>query len=91
MKAKGRCSDKVSPWANPILLVSKKDGCVRPCVDYRKVNELVKPDGFPLQRIQDCLDAVAGSSLFSMFALTSKYFQTPLKEEDIHKSAFVRK
>ena len=73
------------------MLVSKKDGGVRPCVDYRKVNELVKPDGFPLPRIQDCLDAVAGAKLFSTFDLTSGYFQIPLKEEDIPKSAFVCK
>ncbi|MCG7875456.1 MAG: reverse transcriptase family protein, partial [Candidatus Thiodiazotropha endolucinida] len=60
-------------------------------MDYRKVNELVKPDGFPLPRIQDCLDAVAGSALFSTFDLTSGYFQIPLKEEDVPKSAFVCK
>ena len=91
LKAKGVIRESVSPWASPIVLVSKKDGGVRPCVDYRKVNELVKPDGFPLPRIQDCLDAVAGSSLFSTFDLTSGYFQIPLKEEDIPKSAFVCK
>ena len=86
LKAKG-----VSPWASPIVLVSKKDGGVHPCVDYRKVNELVKPDGFPLPRIQDCLNSVAGAKLFSTLDLTSGYFQIPLKEEDIPKSAFVCK
>jgi hypothetical protein len=48
----------------------------------------VKPDGFPLPRVQDCLDAVAGSTLFSSFDLTSGYFQIPLKTQDIPKSAF---
>ena len=91
LKAKGVIRESVSPWASPIVLVSKKDGSVRPCVDYRKVNELVKPDGFPLPRIQDCLDAVAGSSFFSTFDLTSGYFQIKLKEQDIPKSAFVCK
>ncbi len=57
-------------------------------MDYRRVNALVKPDGFPLPRIQDCLDAVSGSTLFSSFDLTSGYFQIPLKKEDIPKSAF---
>ena len=91
LKAKGVIRDSVSPWVSPIVLVSKKDGAVRPCVDYRKVNSLLKPDGFPLPRIQDCLDAVAGSSLFSTLDLTIGYFQIPLKEEDIPKSAFVCK
>ena len=71
LKAKGVIRDSTSPWACPIVLVKKKDGSVRPCVDYRKVSELVKPDGFPLSRIQDCLDAVAGSKFFSTFDLLS--------------------
>ncbi|MCG7868952.1 MAG: DDE-type integrase/transposase/recombinase [Candidatus Thiodiazotropha taylori] len=91
MKAKGVIRESVSPWASPICLVSKKDGGVRLCVDYRKVNELVKPDGFPLPRVQDCLDAVAGSKWFSSFDLTSGYYQIGLKDEDIPKSAFVCK
>lgn len=91
LKAKGVIRESTSPWASPIVLVKKKDGGVRLCVDYRRVNELVKPDGFPLPRIQDCLDAVAGSKLFSTFDLTSGYFQIPLEKEDIPKSAFVCK
>ena len=85
---KGVIRKSTSPWASPIVLVRKKNGTVRPCVDYRKVNSLVKPDGFPLPRVQDCLDAVAGAKYFSSFDLTSGYFQIPLKEADIPKSAF---
>ena len=60
-------------------------------MDYRRLNQLVKPDGSPLPRIQDCLDSVAGSSLFSTMDLTSGYFQIPVKSEDIPKTAFVCK
>ena len=60
-------------------------------MDYRKNNQLVKPEAFPLPRIQDCLDSVAGSCLFSTFDPTSGYFQIPVKKTDIPKTAFVCK
>lgn len=68
----------------------KKNGKVRPCIDYRKVNDVTKNDAFPLPRIQDCLDAVAGASIFSTFDLTSGYHQVPVKKSDVPKTAFIK-
>ena len=49
-----------SPWASPIVLVHKKSGKIRPCVDYRKLNTVTYKDAYTLHRIQDCLNAMAG-------------------------------
>ena len=75
---KGVIRQRTSPWASPISLVLKKSSVVRPCVDYRKLNALVKQDDFPLPQIQDCLDLLAGARLFSTFDLTSGNFQIPI-------------
>ena len=91
MKQQGVIRESQSPWSSPIVLVRKKNGKVRPCIDFRRVNEVTKKDAFPLPRIQDCLDAVSGAKLFSTFDLTSGYFQIPVKSEDIPKTAFVTK
>ena len=87
----GIIKQSTSPWASPLVLVRKKSGGVRICVDYRKLNAVTVPDAFPLPRIQDCLDAVTGACLFSTFDLTSGYHQVPVKESDKHKTAFVTK
>ena len=69
----------------------KKDGKVRPCIDYRAVNKLTQMDNFPIPRTRDCLDAVADAKLFSTFDVTSPYHQIPVREEDIPKTAFITK
>ena len=90
LKANGVIREGTSCWASPSVLVKRKCGGVRPYIDYRKVNKLVKPNGFPLPRIQDCLDAVAGSERFRTFDLISGYYQIPFLE-DIPRCAFVCK
>ena len=80
-----------SPWASGVVLVRKKDGSVRHCVDYRGLNKLTRKDAFPLPRTEDCLDAVAGATVFSTFDITSAYNQVPVRPEDIPKTAFVTK
>ena len=87
----GSVRPSTSPWASPIVLIRKKDGSVRPCVDYRRVNFLCRKDAFPLPRVEDCIDAVQGAVLFSTLDITSAYNQIPVREEDIPKTAFVTK
>ena len=78
-----------SPWASPLCLVRKKDGSVRPCVDYRRLNKVTRPDAFPVPKVDECIDAISGSKLFSTVDLTCGYLQVPVREQDVSKTAFV--
>ena len=89
LKAQGVIRESSSPWASPILLVRKKDNSVRPVVDYRALNKLCKVDAFPIPKVADCLDSLSGAKFFSTVDMTSGYFQVPVKESDIPKTAFI--
>ena len=80
-----------SPWAAPIVLVKKKDGTVRFCVDYRKLNSITRKDSYPLPNIDDTLASLAGAKYFCALDLASGYWQVPLSETAKPKSAFVTK
>jgi hypothetical protein len=62
-----------SPWASPIVLVTKKDGSTRFCIDYRQLNSITRKDAYPLPKIDECFDALAGSSWFCTLDLASGY------------------
>ena len=62
MQAKDMIQPSQSPWASPVVLVQEKDGC---SMDYRKLNSVIRKDTYPIPRIDDTLDTLAGSQWFS--------------------------
>ena len=78
-----------SSWSFPILLVPKKNGEKRFCVDYRKLNQITKNYVWPLPHIDDILASLKGSTIFSSLDLKSGYWQIPIDERDKEKTAFV--
>uniref|UniRef100_A0A1X7UT63 Reverse transcriptase domain-containing protein n=1 Tax=Amphimedon queenslandica TaxID=400682 RepID=A0A1X7UT63_AMPQE len=78
----------VSEWSSPIVLVGKKDGTMRLCVDYRRLNELTTSDVYPMQRVDDVIDRVGGANYFSTLDLTKGYWQVPVEEKDRPKTSF---
>lgn len=86
---KGISRPSTSAWSSPIMLVTKKDGTQRFCVDYRYVKSVTIKDSFPLPCIGDTLDALGGSKWFSTLDLKNGYWQVAMDPEDAEKTAFV--
>ncbi|XP_065435190.1 uncharacterized protein LOC135977995 [Chrysemys picta bellii] len=83
----GVLKESHSPWASPAVIVIKKDGGVRFCCDYRKLNEVTHKDAYPLPRVEESLDALGSARVFSTLDLTSGYFQVAVEERDREKTA----
>ena len=77
-----------SPWASPIVLVQKKNGTLRFCVDYHKLNVVARKDAFPIRRADDTLDTLADSCWFTTLDLISGYWQIEAHPNDREKTAF---
>ena len=77
-----------SPWSSPVVMVRKKDGTHRFCVDYRRLNATTKADQFPIPRTDDLLDQLGKSKYFSTLDLASGYWQIPVHPDSQAKTAF---
>jgi hypothetical protein len=89
LQQKGHICPSSSPWGAPVLFVTKKDGSMRMCIDYRSLNEVTIKNKYPLPRINDLFDQLQGAKYFSKIDLRSGYHQLRIKEADIQKTAFV--
>ena len=77
-----------NPFSSPIVMVPKKDGTNRMCIDYRKLNEITVKDAYPLPRIGQTIDGLQGAGFFSSLDLACGYWQVPVAREDRHKTVF---
>ena len=89
MLEQGVIQESTSPWTSPVVLVKKKDGSTRFCVDYRKLNKITRKDGHPLPRIDDLLDSFQDSTCFTTLDLASGYWQIEMDAQDREKTAFI--
>ncbi|GBC05841.1 hypothetical protein RclHR1_06470004 [Rhizophagus clarus] len=78
-----------SEWASPVILVPKKNGKLRFCVDYRQLNKVTKKDNYPLPRTDEIFDSLGKAQWFTSLDLASGYWQVEMKEEDKSKTAFI--
>ena len=83
-----RVQSSTSPYGSPVLFVQKPDGSLRMCIDYRRLNKITIRNKYPLPRIDDLLDTLGASTVFSTLDLKSGYHQIRLQDSDIPKTAF---
>jgi hypothetical protein len=88
IQRRGVIEESDSPWSSPVILVRKKNGELRFCVDYRKLNDVTRKNSFPLPRIDDTLDTLSGAKWFSTLDLKSGYWKIDVHIDDKEKTAF---
>lgn len=89
MIEQGLCRPSKSPWSSPLHIVPKKNGDIRVCGDYRRLNSITIPDRYPVPRIKDFTHHLSGKTIFSTIDLNRAYQQLSVREEDIEKTAII--
>jgi hypothetical protein len=88
MLSKGLIRPSASPWGSAILFVDKREGTIRLCVDYRRLNEVTSKQKYPLPKIEDFFDQLNGAKVFSKIDVRTRYHHLKVRESDIIKNAF---
>ena len=86
--SKGFIRPSISPWEAPVLFVTKKDGSLRLCIDYKQLNRVTIRNEYPLPRVDELFDHLQGSRVYSKIYLRSRYYQLRVQESDVPKTAF---
>ena len=89
MEKTGVIEKSESEWASPLVIVTKKDGGIRLCVDYRKLNKTTKFDAYPMPSVDEMLDQIGNAQFISTLDLAKWYWQVPLSSENKEKTAFI--
>lgn len=89
MQEVGICRPSKSEWASPLHVVPKKDGQLRPCGDYRRLNAVTKPDRYPIPRLQDFTISLAGKKIFSRIDCNRAFHNILVNPDDIEKTAII--
>lgn len=81
--------ESISPFASSVVLIKKKDGSLRFCVDYRKLNKITVQKPFPILNLDEDLEGISAGRWFTALDLETGYHQIPIKENDKFKTAFI--
>ena len=89
MEENGVIEPSSSEWAFPIVVAKKKDGGIRLCVDYRRLNVVTRMDAYPMPRVDELLDRLGGATFITTLDLARGYWQVPVVKKDRAKTDFI--